>query len=93
MVVLRRVAMTCGPEPVRSWCRSSSKTTSRTQWVGFPGAAQVLQVRRTHTLEGHTTTEVVYAICSLGLIAASPATIATWIQGHWSIEVRHEVAL
>ena len=30
MARLRRVAMTCGPLRVRSWWRSSSKTTSRT---------------------------------------------------------------
>ena len=35
MAVLRRVAMTCGPESVRSWWRSSSKTTSRTQCRAF----------------------------------------------------------
>lgn len=29
---------------------------------------------------------MVYAICSLNRISAPPATVATWIQGHWSIE-------
>jgi len=55
-------------------------------WVGFPGAAQVVQVRRTRTVNGHKTTEVVYAICSLDMVTVPPATVATWIQGHWSIE-------
>lgn len=27
-----------------------------------------------------------YAICSLDQTSAPPATVATWIQGHWSIE-------
>ena len=35
MARLRRVAMTCGPLPVRGWWRSSSKTTSLTQWSRF----------------------------------------------------------
>jgi len=35
MAVLRRVAMTWGPEPVRSWWRSSSETTSWTQCRAF----------------------------------------------------------
>ena len=35
MARLRRVAMTCGPLRVRSWWRSSLKTTSRLQWSRF----------------------------------------------------------
>ena len=35
MVRLRRAAMISGPLAVRSWWRSSSKTTSRTQWSRF----------------------------------------------------------
>ena len=35
MARLRRAAMTCGPLAVRSWWRSSSKTTSRIQWSRF----------------------------------------------------------
>ena len=35
MTVLRRVAMTRGALPVRTWERSSSKETSRTQWRRF----------------------------------------------------------
>ena len=34
MVRLRSAAMISGPLWVRSWWRSSSKTTSRTQWQG-----------------------------------------------------------
>ena len=66
--------------------RRTVKAVTVPDWVGFPGAAQVLQIRRTRTLHGRRTTEVVYAICSLDMIAAPPATVATWIQGHWSIE-------
>jgi len=35
---------------------------------------------------GRKTIEVVYAICSLDMIAAPPATVATWIRGHWAVE-------
>src|SRR5680860_431444 len=35
MAVLRRVAMICGLLPVRTWERSSSNVTSRTQWSLF----------------------------------------------------------
>ncbi len=66
--------------------RRTVKAVTVPDWVGFPGAAQVLQVRRTRNLDGRRTTEVVYAICSLDMVAAPPATVATWIQGHWSIE-------
>ncbi len=66
--------------------RRTIKAVTVPDWVRFPGAAQVLQIRRTRTLHGRRTTEVVYALCSLNMIAAPPATVATWIQGHWSIE-------
>jgi predicted transposase YbfD/YdcC len=55
-------------------------------WVDFPGVAQILQVRRTRTINGRKRTEVVYVICSLDMAAAPKATVASWIQGHWSIE-------
>lgn len=45
-----------------------------------------MQVRRTRTVKGPKTTEVVYAICSLDMVAAPPASVAAWLQGHWSIE-------
>ncbi len=35
MARLRSVAITCGPAPRRTWDRSSSKVTSRTQWSRF----------------------------------------------------------
>lgn len=59
-------------------------------WVDFPGAAQLLQVRRTRKVKGRRHTEVVYVICSLDMAHASRADVAAWIQGHWRIEVRHE---
>jgi len=55
-------------------------------WIDFPGAAQVAQVRRTVTTKGKKTVEVVYLITSAEPVSAPPATLAAWVQGHWSIE-------
>ena len=52
-------------------------------WVDFPSAAQVAQVRRTLTRTGKKTVEVVYLITSADHHAAPPATLAAWVQGHW----------
>jgi predicted transposase YbfD/YdcC len=66
--------------------RRTIKAVQAPDWIDFPGAAQIIQLRRTRTIKGHKTIEVVYAVCSLDMIAAPPATVATWIQGHWGIE-------
>jgi predicted transposase YbfD/YdcC len=68
--------------------RRTIKAIEAPAWVEFPGAAQVVQVRRTRTVKGRKHIEVVYVICSLPMTQAPPATIAAWIQGHWSIENR-----
>jgi predicted transposase YbfD/YdcC len=52
--------------------------------IEFHGAAQVAQLRRTVTRKGKKTTEVVYLITSDR--DADPATLATWVRGHWHIE-------
>jgi hypothetical protein len=69
----------------------------------FPHAAQVARVIRTRTVttwkhDGkkrtrvtRTSTETV--ITSLTAREAAPEHIAAYVRGHWSIEVRHEVAL
>ncbi|WP_244936761.1 ISAs1 family transposase [Actinomyces qiguomingii] len=73
--------------------RRTIKAVATPAWVDFPGASQVLQVRRTRTT--HTrgknskrSTEVVYLICSIPPEQAPPETVAAWIQGHWAIENR-----
>jgi predicted transposase YbfD/YdcC len=53
-------------------------------WIGFDGAAQVAQLRRTVTRNGKKTVEVVYLITSDR--DAGPATLAAWVRGHWHIE-------
>lgn len=62
------------------------KVATAPDWVGFPGAAQVAQVRRTVTRKGTKTVEVIYLITSADLASAPPATLAGWVQGHWRIE-------
>jgi predicted transposase YbfD/YdcC len=62
------------------------KVVDAPAWVGFPAAAQVAQVRRTVTRQRKKTVEVVYLITSADHDAAPPATLAAWVQGHWSIE-------
>lgn len=54
--------------------------------LDFAGAVQVAQVRRTRTLAGKKSVEVVYVITSMPSTEASPLQIATWVQGHWGIE-------
>ena len=55
-------------------------------WIGFDGAAQVAQLRRTVTKNGKKTVEVVYLITSDR--HADPATLAAWARRHWEIENR-----
>ncbi len=62
------------------------KVSEAPAWVGFAGAAQVAQVRRTVTRGGKKSVEVVYLITSADHIAAPPAVLAAWVQGHWGIE-------
>jgi hypothetical protein len=53
-------------------------------WIGFDGAAQVAQVRRTVTRKSRKTVEVVYLITSDR--DADPATLAAWVRSHQEIE-------
>ena len=75
--------------------RSHGRTATRTikaveapDRIGFPGARQVLQLRRTVTRHSKRSVEVVYLICSQSMTQAPPATVARWIRGHWAIEDR-----
>ncbi|GAB2473926.1 ISAs1 family transposase [Xylanimonas ulmi] len=55
-------------------------------WIEFEGTVQVAQLRRTVTVKGKKSVEVVYVITSADVTAADPATLAAWIQGHWAVE-------
>ncbi len=66
--------------------RRTIKVVLAPSWIGFAGAAQVAQVRRTVTRKGKKTVEVVYLITSDR--SADPATLVGWVRGHWEIENR-----
>ncbi len=64
--------------------RRTIKAALAPPWIGFDGAAQVAQLRRTVTKNGKKTVQVVYLITSDK--AADPATLAAWVRSHWKIE-------
>jgi predicted transposase YbfD/YdcC len=66
--------------------RRTIKAVLAPAWIGFAGAAQVAQLRRTVTRNGKKTVEVVYLITSDR--DADPATLAAWVRSHWEIENR-----
>jgi predicted transposase YbfD/YdcC len=64
--------------------RRTIKAALAPAWIGFDGAAQVAQLRRTVTKNGKKTVEVVYLITSDR--DADPAILAAWVRSHWEIE-------
>src|SRR6201987_5194581 len=66
--------------------RRTVKAALAPAWIGFDGAAQVAQLRRTVVKKGKKTVEVVYLITSDR--RASPETLAAWVLGHREIENR-----
>ena len=65
------------------------KVLSVSTGIGFPNAAQAMQIRRRRRRIDQPqrfTTETVYAITDLRVHQARPAQLATWIRSHWSIE-------
>ena len=64
--------------------RRTIKVALAPAWIGFDGAAQVAQLRRTVVTKGKKTIEVVDLITSDR--SASPATLAAWVRRHWHIE-------
>ena len=64
--------------------RRTIKAALAPAWIGFDGAAQVAQLRRTVTQNGKKTVEVVYLITSDKDV--DPATLAAWVRSHWKIE-------
>jgi predicted transposase YbfD/YdcC len=64
--------------------RRTIKVVLAPPWIGFEGAAQVAQPRRTVTKKGKKTVEAVYLITSDR--GASSETLAAWVRRHWHIE-------
>ena len=72
--------------------RTIKVVTIRTGIV-FPHARQAIQVTRRSrpvnaTSKKWTRTEMVYAVTSLAADQVTPAELAAWIRGHWTIENR-----
>ena len=68
--------------------RRTIKVCQVPDWIDWPGARQVAQLRRTRTIDGRKTVEVVYLITSLDARQTSPVDLADLIQSHWGIENR-----
>ena len=68
--------------------RRTVQAVEAPEWIDFPGAAQVIRIRRTRTVKGRKHVEVVHLICSLPMDQAQPEAIASWARGHWTIENR-----
>jgi predicted transposase YbfD/YdcC len=66
--------------------RRTIKVAAAPVVLDFAGAVQVAQIRRTRTIAGKKSVEVVYIVTSMPSTEASPAEIAAWVQGHWGIE-------
>jgi predicted transposase YbfD/YdcC len=66
------------------------KTTAVAAGLGFPHAAQAIQIRRRRRpLTGKKwSTETIYAITSLTAAQTSPTELAEILRGHWGIEDR-----
>ncbi|MDO4899374.1 ISAs1 family transposase [Actinomyces sp.] len=77
--------------------RRTIKAVQTPDWINFPGAAQVLQIRRPHhhqaparrlqEVQAHHAGRLP-GYCSVPIKDAQPETVAAWIQGHWAIENR-----
>jgi predicted transposase YbfD/YdcC len=75
----------------RAHCRVEIRTLKAVSvrgFGGFPHVAQVLQVtRKVRDLRARSwRPTIVYALTSLGFQQASPARLADYLRGHWSIE-------
>jgi predicted transposase YbfD/YdcC len=66
--------------------RRTIKVAAAPEILDFPHAVQVAQLRRTRTINGQKSVELVYIITSMTTVEATPTQIATWVQGHWGIE-------
>jgi predicted transposase YbfD/YdcC len=64
--------------------RRTIKAALAPAWIGFAGAAQVAQLRRTVTKNGKKTVEIVYLITSDS--DADAVALAAWVRSHWEIE-------
>jgi predicted transposase YbfD/YdcC len=61
--------------------------------LDFPHATQALRIRRRrlNLMTGRWSTVTVYALTNLSAGQATPAELADWLRGHWTIEVLHHI--
>jgi predicted transposase YbfD/YdcC len=73
--------------------RRTIKVVTLAEGLLFPHAAQAICITRRTRQAGTKKwkTVTVYAVTSLAVHEATPAEIAGWIRGHWSIEALHHV--
>ncbi|MEV0133548.1 ISAs1 family transposase [Dactylosporangium sp. NPDC050688] len=59
--------------------------------LDFPHAVQAIRVprRRMNLTTGHWSTVTVYTVTNLTADQATPAELADWLRGHWTVEVLH----
>jgi Flp pilus assembly protein TadD len=75
--------------------RRTIKVAAAPALLDFAGAVQVAQIRRTRTLAGKKSVEVVYVITSMTSTQASPEQIASWVrdvifdENHSSVRTAH----
>jgi hypothetical protein len=62
-------------------------STALADYTDWPGAQQVCKIERRRALGGKVSTEVAYAITSLGPATPPAELLALW-RGHWAIENR-----
>lgn len=68
--------------------RSLEATERLMGYLDWPGLRQVCRIRRERTVAGQCSSEIVYAITSLGAERAGPQRLLQISRGHWGIENR-----
>ena len=68
--------------------RTLKATTALSEYLDWPGVAQVGQVESEVVKDGKTTHETRYFITSVARAVADAAQLLQWARGHWSIENR-----
>lgn len=73
--------------------RLQAVTVAASIGLDFPYAVQAIRVRRRrmNLTTGRWSTVTVYAVTNLTAEQATPAELADWLRGHWTIEVLHHI--
>lgn len=68
--------------------RTLRATTALSDYLDWPGVAQVGRIDSEVTRDGETSREVRYFVTSVSRSRADAAQLLRWARGHWSIENR-----